>query len=184
MPQSFKFLIFIMVCLNRIVEFRTEELMKKAVEKVNKHNLNGRPLKVKEVSNIVFKLLTRHTRNKTNLSIGLYFLFGNVANVSLILFPQDPDGVIAQRDLHRAQGGGGGGPPGGHGGMNMGMGMDRMNMERMNMDCMGPGPGGPPMVNIPPSLMNNSNIPNEIIHGLQAGKIGSTVFVANVSCGL
>uniref|UniRef100_A0A8C7CK02 Heterogeneous nuclear ribonucleoprotein M n=1 Tax=Oncorhynchus kisutch TaxID=8019 RepID=A0A8C7CK02_ONCKI len=41
-----------------VVEFRTEELMKKAVEKVNKHNLNGRPLKVKE----------------------------------------DPDGVIAQRD--------------------------------------------------------------------------------------
>lgn len=32
-----------------VVEFRTEELMKKAVEKVNKHNLNGRPLKVKEV---------------------------------------------------------------------------------------------------------------------------------------
>ncbi|XP_041695600.1 heterogeneous nuclear ribonucleoprotein M isoform X2 [Coregonus clupeaformis] len=125
-----------------VVEFRTEELMKKAVEKVNKHNLNGRPLKVKE----------------------------------------DPDGVIAQRDSHRAQGGGGGG--GGHGGMNMGMGMgmgmDRMNMERMNMDCMGPGPGDPPMVNIPPSLMNNSNIPNEIIHGLQAGKIGSTVFVANL----
>ncbi|XP_041746199.1 heterogeneous nuclear ribonucleoprotein M isoform X3 [Coregonus clupeaformis] len=114
--------------------------MKKAVEKVNKHNLNGRPLKVKE----------------------------------------DPDGVIAQRDAHRSQGGGGGGggPPGGHGGMNMGM--DRMNMERMNMDRMGPGPGAPPMVNIPPSLMNNSNIPNEIIHGLQAGKIGSTVFVANL----
>ncbi|KAK6320410.1 heterogeneous nuclear ribonucleoprotein M isoform X1 [Coregonus clupeaformis] len=123
-----------------VVEFRTEELMKKAVEKVNKHNLNGRPLKVKE----------------------------------------DPDGVIAQRDAHRSQGGGGGGggPPGGHGGMNMGM--DRMNMERMNMDRMGPGPGAPPMVNIPPSLMNNSNIPNEIIHGLQAGKIGSTVFVANL----
>uniref|UniRef100_A0A3P9AIH5 RRM domain-containing protein n=1 Tax=Esox lucius TaxID=8010 RepID=A0A3P9AIH5_ESOLU len=124
------------------VSFRTEELMKKAVEKVNKHSLNGRPLKVKE----------------------------------------DPDGVIAQRDAHRAQGGGGGGggPPGGHGGMNMGMNMDRMNMERMNMDRMGPGPGAPPMVNIPPSLMNNPNIPNEIIHGLQAGKIGSTVFVANL----
>jgi len=43
---------------------------------------------------------------------------------------------------------------------------------------MGPGPGGP--VNIPPSLLNNSNIPNEIIHGLQSGKIGSTVFVANL----
>ncbi|CAL8308453.1 unnamed protein product [Lota lota] len=90
-----------------VVEFRTEELMKKAVEKVNKHILNGRPLKVKE----------------------------------------DPDGVIAQREAHKAQGG---------------------------------GPGGPPAVNIPPSLMNNPNIPNEIIHGLQAGKIGSTVFVANL----
>lgn len=47
------------------------------------------------------------------------------------------------------------------------------------MDRMGPGPNGP-IVNIPPSLMNNPNIPNEIIHGLQAGRIGSTVFVANV----
>ncbi|XP_051550900.1 heterogeneous nuclear ribonucleoprotein M-like isoform X1 [Myxocyprinus asiaticus] len=101
--------------------------MKKAVEKVNKHNMNGRPLKVKE----------------------------------------DPDGVIAQREAHRAQGGGGGGPPGMGGGMGGGIGM-------------GPGPGGPPMVNIPQSLMNNPNIPNEIIHGLQAGKIGSTVFVANL----
>ncbi|CAJ1060630.1 heterogeneous nuclear ribonucleoprotein M isoform X1 [Xyrichtys novacula] len=111
-----------------VVEFRSEELMKKAVEKVNKHNLNGRPLKVKE----------------------------------------DPDGVIAQREINKAQGGG---PPGGHGAMG---GMDRMNMDRM-----GPGPNGP-MVNIPPSLMNNPNIPNEIIHGLQAGRIGSTVFVANL----
>ncbi|XP_034560756.1 heterogeneous nuclear ribonucleoprotein M isoform X3 [Notolabrus celidotus] len=110
-----------------VVEFRSEELMKKAVEKVNKHNLNGRPLKVKE----------------------------------------DPDGVIAQREINKGQGGG---PPGGPGGMG---GMDRMNMERM-----GPGPNGP--VNIPPSLMNNPNIPNEIIHGLQAGRIGSTVFVANL----
>ncbi|XP_063747516.1 heterogeneous nuclear ribonucleoprotein M isoform X1 [Eleginops maclovinus] len=110
--------------------------MKKAVEKVNKHNLNGRPLKVKE----------------------------------------DPDGVIAQREINKTQGGG---HPGGHGGMggmgNMGVlgGMDRMNMDRM-----GPGPNG--AVNIPPSLMNNPNIPNEIIHGLQAGRIGSTVFVANL----
>ncbi|XP_029987946.1 heterogeneous nuclear ribonucleoprotein M isoform X4 [Sphaeramia orbicularis] len=125
-----------------VVEFRTEELMKKAVEKVNKHSLNGRPLKVKE----------------------------------------DPDGVIAQREINKAQGGGG--PPAGHGGMGgMGrmdrMNMDRMNMDRMNMDRMGPGPNGP-MVNIPPSLMNNPNIPNEIIHGLQAGRIGSTVFVANL----
>uniref|UniRef100_A0A3Q3XN73 RRM domain-containing protein n=1 Tax=Mola mola TaxID=94237 RepID=A0A3Q3XN73_MOLML len=102
---------------------RVKELMKKAVEKVNKHNFNGRPLKVKE----------------------------------------DPDGVIAQREMNKSQGGG---PQGGHGGMG---GMDRM----------GPGPNGN-MVNIPPSLMNNPNIPNEIIHGLQAGRIGNTVFVANL----
>uniref|UniRef100_A0A8C9TQ29 Heterogeneous nuclear ribonucleoprotein M n=1 Tax=Scleropages formosus TaxID=113540 RepID=A0A8C9TQ29_SCLFO len=101
------------------VSFRTEELMKKAVEKVNKHILNGRPLKVKE----------------------------------------DLNGEFARRAAQRAQGGG---PPGG-----MAMGM-------------GPGPGAPPMVNIPPSLLNNPNIPSEIIHGLQAGKIGSTVFVANL----
>ncbi|XP_031163026.1 heterogeneous nuclear ribonucleoprotein M isoform X5 [Sander lucioperca] len=111
--------------------------MKKAVEKVNKHNLNGRPLKVKE----------------------------------------DPDGVIAQREINKAQGGG---PPGGHGGMGAMGGMGGMGgMDRMNMDRMGPGPNGS-MVNIPPSLMNNPNIPNEIIHGLQAGRIGSTVFVANL----
>ncbi|MGH0184885.1 UNVERIFIED_CONTAM: hypothetical protein FKN15_016250 [Acipenser sinensis] len=101
-------------------EFRTEELMKKAVEKVNKHNLNGRPLKVKE----------------------------------------DLDGEFARRAVQRAPGG----PPGG-----MGMGMGP-----------GPGPGGPPMVNIPPSLMNNPNIPSELLHGLQAGRIGSTIFVANL----
>lgn len=71
--------------------------------------------------------------------------------------------MIAQREINRSQGGG---PQGGHGGMG---GMDRM----------GPGPNGP-MINIPPSLMNNPNIPNEIIYGLQAGRIGNTVFVANV----
>lgn len=65
--------------------------MKKAVEKVNKHILNGRPLKVKE----------------------------------------DPDGVIAQREAHKAQGGGGGHGPGGPGGMG---GMDRMErMDRMGI---------------------------------------------------
>lgn len=88
--------------------------------------------------------------------------------------------MIAQREINKAQGGG---PPGGHGGMGGMGGMGAMGgmggMERMNMDRMGPGPNGS-MVNIPPSLMNNPNIPNEIIHGLQAGRIGSTVFVANV----
>ncbi|XP_064493273.1 heterogeneous nuclear ribonucleoprotein M isoform X2 [Pseudopipra pipra] len=44
----------------------------------------------------------------------------------------------------------------------------------------GPGPGGPGMLNIPPSILNNPNIPNEIIHALQAGRLGSTVFVANL----
>lgn len=78
---------------------------------------------------------------------------------------QDPDGVIAQREINKSQGVG---PQGGHGGMGS-MGMDRM----------GPGPSGS-MVNIPPSLLNNPNIPSEVIHGLQAGRIGNTVFVANV----
>ncbi|KTF92271.1 hypothetical protein cypCar_00021386 [Cyprinus carpio] len=61
----------------------------------------------------------------------------------------------------------------------MGGGMGGAMAGGMGMG-MGPGPGGPSMVNIPPSLMNNPNIPNEIIHGLQAGKIGSTIFVANL----
>lgn len=84
---------------------------------------------------------------------------------SFLSFHQDPDGVIAQREINKSQGVG---PQGGHGGMG-GMGMDRM----------GPGPSGS-MVNIPPSLLNNPNIPTEVIHGLQAGRIGNTVFVANV----
>lgn len=74
--------------------------------------------------------------------------------------------MIAQREIGKAQGGGG--PHGGMGGM-----------DRMNMDRMGPGPNGP-MINVPPSLMNNPSIPMEVIHGLQAGRIGNTVFVANV----
>ena len=45
---------------------------------------------------------------------------------------------------------------------------------------MGMGPGGPGVINIPPSILNNPNIPNEIIHALQAGGLGSTVFVANL----
>lgn len=42
-------------------------------------------------------------------------------------------------------------------------------------------PSGPEMINILPSILNNLNIPNEIIHVyvLQAERVGSTVFVAN-----
>lgn len=36
-------------------------------------------------------------------------------------------------------------------------------------------------MNLPPSIANNPNIPPEVIHSLQAGRLGSTVFVANVS---
>lgn len=35
-----------------VVEFKMEESMKKAVEVLNKHSLSGRPLKVKEVSEV------------------------------------------------------------------------------------------------------------------------------------
>lgn len=38
-------------------------------------------------------------------------------------------------------------------------------------------PGG---MNVPPSIANNPNIPPEVIHALQAGRLGTTVFVANV----
>ncbi|KAB0372874.1 hypothetical protein FD755_015627 [Muntiacus reevesi] len=44
----------------------------------------------------------------------------------------------------------------------------------------GMGPGGPGMINIAPSILNNPNIPNEIIHALQAGGLGSTVFIADL----
>ncbi|NXN84228.1 HNRPM protein, partial [Bombycilla garrulus] len=67
---------------------------------------------------------------------------------------EDPDGEHARRAMQKVMAAGG-----------MGI---------------GPGPGGPGMINIPPSIMNNPNIPNEIIHALQAGRLGSTVFVANL----
>uniref|UniRef100_K7FXY3 Heterogeneous nuclear ribonucleoprotein M n=1 Tax=Pelodiscus sinensis TaxID=13735 RepID=K7FXY3_PELSI len=68
---------------------------------------------------------------------------------------EDPDGEHARRAMQKAMAAAGG----------MGI---------------GPGPGGPGMINIPPSILNNPNIPNEIIHALQAGRLGSTVFVANL----
>ncbi|NXU55309.1 HNRPM protein, partial [Turnix velox] len=68
---------------------------------------------------------------------------------------EDPDGEHARRAMHKVMAAAGG----------MGI---------------GPGPGGPGMINIPPSILNNPNIPNEIIHALQAGRLGSTVFVANL----
>ncbi|XP_073424554.1 myelin expression factor 2 [Dendrobates tinctorius] len=65
----------------------------------------------------------------------------------------DPDGENARRVLQRS-----GGPfPGAH-----------------NAD-MGPG-----MMNLPPSIVNNPNIPPELISALRAGRLGSTVFVANL----
>ncbi|XP_058485283.1 myelin expression factor 2 [Solea solea] len=96
-----------------VVEFKDEEFVKKAVSTMNKHDLNGRPLSIKE----------------------------------------DPDGEHARRVLQRI----GGGPRGNRG-----------------QDMM---PGG---MNLPPSIANNPNIPPEIIHALQAGRLGTTVFVANL----
>ncbi|XP_061078520.1 myelin expression factor 2-like isoform X2 [Conger conger] len=93
-----------------VVEFRDEEFVKKAIELMNKHDLNGRPLNIKE----------------------------------------DPDGEHARRMLQRS----GGMYPGGRG-----------------QD------GG---MNIPPSIANNPNIPHEILSSLQAGRLGTTVFVANL----
>uniref|UniRef100_A0A8C5SGT2 Myelin expression factor 2 n=1 Tax=Laticauda laticaudata TaxID=8630 RepID=A0A8C5SGT2_LATLA len=96
-----------------VVEFKDEEFVKKALETMNKYDLNGRPLNIKE----------------------------------------DLDGEHARRALQR-----GSGPfTGGHG------------------PDIAPG-----LMNLPPSILNNPNIPPEIISNLQAGRLGSTIFVANL----
>uniref|UniRef100_A0A3P8UDP9 Myelin expression factor 2 n=1 Tax=Amphiprion percula TaxID=161767 RepID=A0A3P8UDP9_AMPPE len=96
-----------------VVEFKDEEFVKKAVLTMNKHDLSGRRLNIKE----------------------------------------DPDGEHARRVLQRI----GGGQQGGRG-----------------QDM------GPSGMNLPPSIANNPNIPPEVIHALQAGRLGNTVFVANL----
>lgn len=67
---------------------------------------------------------------------------------------QDPEGEHARRALQRV----GGQFPGGQG------------------PDMAPG-----LMNLPLSIVNNPNIPPEVISNLQAGRLGSTIFVANVS---
>uniref|UniRef100_A0A3Q2NRD3 Myelin expression factor 2 n=1 Tax=Fundulus heteroclitus TaxID=8078 RepID=A0A3Q2NRD3_FUNHE len=96
-----------------VVEFKDEEYVKKAVSAMNKHDLNGRPLNIKE----------------------------------------DPDGEHARRAMQRMGGG-----------QHVGRGQDM-------------GPGG---MNVPPSIANNPNIPPDVIDALQAGRLGNTVFVANL----
>ncbi|NXF44284.1 MYEF2 factor, partial [Oceanites oceanicus] len=66
---------------------------------------------------------------------------------------QDPEGEHARRALQRV----GGQFPGGHG------------------PDVAPG-----IMNLPPSILNNPNIPPEVISNLQAGRLGSTIFVANL----
>ncbi|XP_072554405.1 myelin expression factor 2 [Paramormyrops kingsleyae] len=96
-----------------VVEFKDEEFVKKALDVMNRYDLSGRPLNIKE----------------------------------------DPDGEHARRVLQRGAG----------------------------MYSGGRGPeGGPYGMNLPPSIANNPNIPPEVIHSLQAGRLGSTVFVANL----
>uniref|UniRef100_A0A8C6NFS3 Uncharacterized protein n=2 Tax=Melopsittacus undulatus TaxID=13146 RepID=A0A8C6NFS3_MELUD len=90
-----------------------EEFVKKALDTMNKYDLSGRPLNIKE----------------------------------------DPEGEHARRALQR----GGGQFPGGHG------------------PDVAPG-----IMNLPPSILNNPNIPPDVISNLQAGRLGSTIFVANL----
>uniref|UniRef100_A0A8D2MSX0 Myelin expression factor 2 n=1 Tax=Zonotrichia albicollis TaxID=44394 RepID=A0A8D2MSX0_ZONAL len=96
-----------------VVEFKDEEFVKKALDTMNKYDLSGRPLNIKE----------------------------------------DPEGEHARRALQR----GGGQFPGAHG-----------------------PDAAPGMMNLPPSILNNPNIPPEVISNLQAGRLGSTIFVANL----
>lgn len=81
------------------------------------------------------------------------FLWFFVRIITLYSLFKDPDGEHARRVLQRI----GGSQQGGRG-----------------QDM---GPGG---INIPNFIANNPNIPHDIIHALQAGRLGSTVFVANV----
>ncbi|XP_056134473.1 myelin expression factor 2 [Lampris incognitus] len=96
-----------------VVEFKDEEFVKKAIETMNKHDLSGRPLNIKE----------------------------------------DPDGEHARRVLQR---------------------MGGINQGGRGQDV------GPGVMNLPPSIANNPNIPPEVINSLQAGRLGTTVFVANL----
>ncbi|XP_008847596.2 myelin expression factor 2 isoform X3 [Nannospalax galili] len=95
-----------------VVEFKDEEFVKKALETMNKYDLSGRPLNIKE----------------------------------------DPDGENARRALQRT----GASFPG-------------------HSSEVGSG-----LMNLPPSILNNPNIPPEVISNLQAGRLGSTIFVANL----
>ncbi|XP_020377973.2 myelin expression factor 2 [Rhincodon typus] len=97
-----------------VVEFKTEDLVSKALDVMNKYDLGGRPLNIKE----------------------------------------DADGEHARRAMQR-----------GGGGSYLG----------------GPGPDvGSPIINLPPNLVNNPNIPPEVLTALQAGRLLPTVFVANL----
>ncbi|GCC25668.1 myelin expression factor 2 [Chiloscyllium punctatum] len=97
-----------------VVEFKTEDLVSKALDVMNKYDLGGRPLNIKE----------------------------------------DADGQHARRAMQR-----------GGGGLYLG----------------GPGPDiGSPIVNLPRNLVNNPNIPPEVLTALQAGRLLPTVFVANL----
>ncbi|GCB75705.1 myelin expression factor 2-like [Scyliorhinus torazame] len=98
-----------------VVEFKTEENMKKAVDVMDKQSFSGRPLKVKE----------------------------------------DLDGEHARRMMQKLSG------------------FDRMGMGG------GGGAGGPGM-NIPPALLHNSNVPRDVLSALQAGRLGSTIFIVNL----
>ncbi|XP_041060056.1 heterogeneous nuclear ribonucleoprotein M-like isoform X3 [Carcharodon carcharias] len=97
-----------------VVEFKSEENMKKAVEVMDKQSFSGRPLKVKE----------------------------------------DLDGEHARRMMQKFGG------------------FDRMGMG-------GGGGGGGPGMNIPPALLHNSQVPRDVLNALQAGRLGSTIFIVN-----
>ncbi|CAL9696176.1 unnamed protein product [Knipowitschia caucasica] len=153
--------------------------MKKAVEKMNHYELNGRPLKVKADPD---GFITQREMNKVQGPPGMMGGMGRMDRMGMDRMGMDRMGMdrmgMDRMGMDRM-----GMDRMGMDRMGMDrMGMDRMGMDRMGMDRMepmGPGPNSS-MVNIPASLMNNPNIPNEIIHGLQAGKIGNSIFVANL----
>ncbi|XP_075060939.1 heterogeneous nuclear ribonucleoprotein M-like isoform X1 [Mixophyes fleayi] len=126
-----------------VVEFKLEESMKKAVQVLNKHALNGRPLKIKEDPD------EEHTRRALQ-SLFRPGVMNMVAPETMSLGLTGPMGM--SRTIFNSPG-------------------------LIGMACPGPAASNS---NIPKSILNNPNIPSDVIHALQSGRLGNTVFVANL----
>ncbi|XP_075467781.1 heterogeneous nuclear ribonucleoprotein M [Ascaphus truei] len=168
------------------VEFKLEESMRKAVQVLNKHVMNGRPLKIREDPDGDRARRAAHSLfGPGPMGMGGPGPMGMGGPGPMGMGGPGPMGMGGPGPMGMGgpgpMGMGGPGPMGmgGPGPMGMGGGPGPMGMGGpgpMGMGGSGPSGSG----NIPPSILNNPNIPGEVIHALQSGRLGSTVFVANL----